>query len=70
MIKNLNLCSMDDKTFDRDYVEDILTKFLNREYEPDGTGGLFTITSRNDDLRNVEIWYQMMWHLDEVIGVK
>lgn len=70
MIKNLNLYSMDDKNFDRDYVEDILTKFLNREYEPDGTGGLFTITSRNDDLRNVEIWYQMMWHLDEVIGVK
>lgn len=70
MIKNLNLYSMTDKNFDKEYADEILDRFMNREYDPDGSGGLFTVTSRNVDLRNVEIWYQMMWYLDEVIGTK
>lgn len=70
MIKNLNLYSMTDANFDRDYVEAVISRFLNREYKPNGEGGLFTITSRDYDLRNVEIWYQMMWYLDELIGIR
>ena len=44
----------------------ILERFLRREYEPDGRGGLFTIKSGRHDMRKIEIWYQMMWYLDEI----
>lgn len=64
MIANLGLGSMTDDNYDRRYVEDVVTRFLRREYEPDGRGGLFTIRNRNKDLRHVEIWYQLCWYLD------
>ena len=67
MIVNLGLGSMDDSRFDRDYASCIVTRFLNREYEPDGTGGLFTIKRCPYDLRDVEIWYQMNWYLDTIV---
>lgn len=68
MIDNLGLESMYDDNFDKVYADKIIYRFLNREYEPNGDGGLFTIHNRNVDLRKVEIWYQLMWYLDEVIG--
>jgi hypothetical protein len=67
MVVNLGLGSMDDTRFDINYVEMVVTRFLNREYEPDGRGGLFTIKNCPDDLREVEIWYQMNWFLNTVI---
>lgn len=69
MIVNLGLGSMIDSRFDRDYVDDVLARFLNRDYEPDGKGGLFTVKDCNRDLRDVEIWYQMCWYLDDILGV-
>ena len=68
MIDNLGLESMYDDNFDKVYADKIIYRFLNREYEPNGDGGLFTVRNRNVDLRKVEIWYQLMWYLDEVIG--
>jgi hypothetical protein len=65
MIVNLGLGSMSDNRYDPRYVDNALTAFLNRDYEPDGKGGLFTVTAR-DDLREVEIWYQMNWYLDQI----
>lgn len=67
MIINLGLGAMHDRQFDEDYVVDIITRFLNREYNPDGTGGLFTIEGCDHDLRDVEIWYQMCWYLNKFI---
>lgn len=67
MLVSLGLINMYDSNFDRDYVEDTINKFIKRKYKPNGEGGLFTISSRTIDLRKVEIWYQMMWYLDEVI---
>lgn len=67
MIKNLKLDDMTDSNFDIRYVENIIERFLHREYESDGTGGLFTIRNCKYDLRSEEIWYQMMWYLDEFI---
>lgn len=66
MIKSLGLYTMIDTRFDRDYVNDVLTKFLNRQYSPDGRGGLFTIRGIGCDLREVEIWYQLCWYLDTI----
>ena len=67
MISSLGLSSMTDDMFDKQYATNVINKFLNREYEPNGKGGLFTIRNCKDDLRNVEIWYQLCWYLDSII---
>ena len=65
MIDNLGLSDMHDYNFDQDYTDEVIRRLLNREYEPDGTRGLFTVRNRRCDLRTVDIWYQMMWFLNE-----
>ena len=66
MMKNLGLSHMDDDEFDEEYVSDVVTRFLNRDYEPDGRGGLFFVRNCDIDLRDVEIWIQMLWYLDNI----
>lgn len=65
MIVNLGLGGMTDDVFDRQYVEECIDIFLNRKYDFDGKGGLFTVKHPNKDMRDVEIWYQLCWYLDE-----
>lgn len=66
MIVNLGLGSMLDSSFDKKRVETAVKKFLDREYESNGKGGLFTIRRCEYDLRTVEIWYQLCWYLDSI----
>lgn len=66
MISSLGLSSMEDSIFDMKTVKEVVMKFLNRDYEPNGKGGLFTIRDCEDDLRSVEIWVQMLWYLDTI----
>ncbi len=66
MIRNLGLSTMDDSNYDPDYVNTALIRFMDREYEPNGKGGLFIVRNKKHvDMRNVEIWYQAMWYLNE-----
>lgn len=67
MISNLGLNSMKDSRFDRDYVDDVVARLLNREYEPDGRGGLFRVKHCSYDLRTVEIWCQLSWYLNSIM---
>lgn len=67
MISNLGLIDMDDEHFDIIEAEDILERFIRREYLPSGKGGLFIISNRSVDMRDAEIWDQMMWYLNETI---
>lgn len=67
MIENLGLASMTDSAFDEEYTDDIISRLLNRDYEPDGEGGLFTVKDCPKDLRTVDIWYQLMWYLNSII---
>ncbi len=67
MIESLGLMDMDDEHFDKVIAADILTCFMRREYQSDGCGGLFTISDDGHDMRSAEIWYQMMWYLNENI---
>lgn len=67
MVVNLGLSSMSDSKFDIDYVDDVIARFLNREYEPDGRGGLFTVKHCDYDLRTVEIWRQLSWYLGSIM---
>jgi hypothetical protein len=69
MITTLGLGSMTDNHFDRRYVKKVVDRFLAREYEPDGTGGLFQVRNCKYDLREVEIWYQMCFYLNGILGV-
>ena len=64
MVQNLGLSKMTDGRFRHGDDERIINRFLDREYGPDGSGGLFTVGSGHGDMRSVEIWYQMEWYLD------
>ena len=66
MIVSLGLGSMTDIRFDKEYCLEVIYRFLDREYEPDGKGGLFTIRNCDTDLRNVGIWYQTCWYLNNI----
>lgn len=66
MVVNLGLGGQRDELFDRRYVEDSLQRFLDRTYERNGKGGLFTIRNCKRDLRKVEIFYQLCWYLDTI----
>lgn len=68
MLDNLGLSSMDDSNFNQDAVDRKVDIFLNRQYAPDGKGGLFHLRNCTDDLRKVQIWYQMNWYLNEIFG--
>lgn len=67
MVSSLGLTGMSDNMFDLIEVKDIIERFLNREYSPDGKGGLFTIRDCEYDLRDVEIWTQLCWYLDRFV---
>lgn len=66
MINNLGLGGMNDNRYDKQYVNDVIDTFLDREYKSNGKGGLFTIRNCEYDLREVEIWYQLCWYLDTI----
>lgn len=67
MIANLGLGDMVDERFDIHRADRIINRFLRRDYEPNGKGGLFTVRNCKRDLRNVEIWYQLCWYLDTIM---
>jgi hypothetical protein len=66
MLVSLGLGSMDDRKFDRYFVDQTLERFLERGYGRNGEGGLFTVDNGRD-MRNTEIWYQMNYYLREII---
>lgn len=67
MVVSLGLGSMTDKNFEYQYADSVTQRFLNRDYEPNGRGGLFTIRHCDRDLRNVEIWHQLCWYVDSIL---
>lgn len=66
MCRNIGLGGMRDGLFDKMEAEEIINRFLDRQYEPNGKGGLFTIRGCDTDLRRVEIWHQLCWYLDSI----
>ena len=67
MVTSLGLGSMNDERFDKVCASDVIERFLDREYKPNGKGGLFTINDCEDDLRDIEIWIQLCWYLDKFV---
>ena len=68
MIENLGLMNQTNRHLNRGIIHRTIRKFLNREYNYDGSGGGFVrLKHPREDLRNVEIWYQFMWYLVELV---
>lgn len=67
MIVSLGLGYMNDIDFNESSAYRIISKFLDRNYRPDGKGGLFTIENCPYDMREVEIWSQFMWYLNTIL---
>lgn len=65
-LDNLRLTKYDDRHYDEDAVNDILDDFNNRHYgKYGGKGCAFLVKKPLNDMRVTEIWYQMLWWLNE-----
>jgi hypothetical protein len=65
MMYSLGIGNMIDEKFDEELAAEIIFRFMDRDYEHDGKGGLFYIKGCKDDLRDVEIWSQLCWYLEK-----
>lgn len=66
MIDNLGLGTQTDEYFDLGLCEAIIQRLLSRTYERNGVGSMFPLPGRTEDMRRIEIWYQMNWYLNEL----
>ena len=64
MVSNLGLGGQYDSNYNEWLINDCITRFLEREYDRDGKGGLFRIRRWNRDAREAEIWHQLMAYLN------
>lgn len=67
MVVSLGLGYMNDNDFNEYAAYRVISNFLERNYSPDGRGGLFTIENCPYDLRTVQIWSQFMCYLNTQI---
>ena len=65
MINNLGIGNATDERFNEELVSEVIFRFIDRDYEPNGKGGLFYMPYCDEDLRDVEIWAQLCWYLDK-----
>ena len=65
MVVSLGLAAMDDVRFNEGRAQFIIDRFNQRAYQPNGAGGLFTLIRPNVDMRQLDIWYQLMAYLNE-----
>lgn len=66
LIDNLGLTEcVDSNPPDPRIIDEILDKVINRDYAPNGAGGLFPLENPNEDQRDVELWYQAQAYLLE-----
>ena len=65
MIVSLGLAAMDDNRFHPTRAECVMERFRRRDYQPNGAGGLFTLQNPKEDLRTLDIWYQMQAYIIE-----
>lgn len=65
MMDNLGLSAQDDYQFDEDSANQIVDRFLNRNYRPNGDGGPFYIPNFGQDMRKIELWYQLNCYIQD-----
>jgi len=68
LIHNLGLDEYHDRNWShasRHNVEQVVKRFINRTYHPNGHGGLFPLNDPQEDQRDIEIWNQLNAYLWE-----
>lgn len=68
MIESLGLDTLTDGNYDEILVDDIISNALERNYSATGRGGWFTVINPPKSMREVEIWYQLMYYLSYVLN--
>lgn len=66
MIVSLGLGAMEDSRFDERVARVNINRFMDRDYAPNGEGGLFIVHHCDYDMRDAEIWRQLCWYIDDV----
>lgn len=66
MVISMGLGGCYDDVFDEEAVKKIIQRFLDRDYYPNGKGGLYTIRDCRVDLTKIEIWDQMMLFINTI----
>lgn len=67
MMKNLGLVGLKNNNFNHSRAIKHIDTFMDRKYADNGArGGLFVVNSATEDLREVEIWYQMCWFVTSI----
>lgn len=72
LVSNLGLDFADDHEYNTIVameVDEILDRFIWRQYNRDGTGGLYPLRDHEQDQRRVEIYYQMSYYMVEFMGL-
>ena len=67
MLHSIGIDHLTDSNFSQREFDMAIDILLDREYEPNGKGGLFTISDPRRDMRTADFWYQAMWYLSEVL---
>ena len=68
MIVNMGLGKYDDGQYDDEEVNYIIDLFLNRDYDDHSLiGCAFNVQYPKAPMNQTELWYQMCWHLSEVL---
>lgn len=71
MVENLGLSGFSDRVYRRNPrvidqdIDNCLELFMDREFEPDGTGSIFRVHTSQMDMRDVDLWYQMQYYMNE-----
>lgn len=68
ILQNLGLKKYNDKAWNRsseERVRHILERVNNRDYKPNGRGGIFPLEKPSKDQTEVELWYQLSEFLSE-----
>lgn len=65
LMTNAGFDRYDDGAFEGEDVEIICGRIINREYQPDGRGGLFPLNTAHENQTNVELHYQMQYYIFE-----
>lgn len=67
MIRNLGLLTMDDKHYNRKFIDVTIRRMMYRTYAPNGKGSMFYTVRPDVNMQEIDIWYQMMYWLDAFI---
>lgn len=65
MVGNLGLLDQTNDHFNEEYVFDILQRWMHRQFQHNGVGGLFPLRHTMIDQRQLSIWEQLGMYLYE-----